>query len=247
MRLADKTVVITGAGHGLGAATVDLFMRQGANVVAVDKDEQALFATLSGFGEKAQAVPADVTNEREMQEVVERARHKYGRVDGLVHYAGITRDALFLRMNLSDFEEVLHVNLTGSFVAARAVSAVMARQESGSIVFTSSRVYLGNIGQANYAASKGGVVSLCRTLALELAPHNIRINALAPGFIDTRMTKAVPAKIREKALASIPLRRVGQPKEVAQAALFLISDDASYITGQTLFVDGGRTTGLAQA
>ena len=244
MRLADKTMIVTGAAHGLGAATVDLFIREGAVVIAIDKDHAALTARTQDYGKKVRAISADITSESDIQEAISSITRTNGRIDGLVHYAGITRDALFTRMSTSDFEEVLRVNLTGSFVISRAVANIMVQQGSGSIVLAASRVYLGNIGQANYAASKGGVVSLCRTLALELARDNVRVNALAPGFIDTRMTQAVPEKLRERAIAAIPLKRVGLPEEVARAALFLVSDDASYITGQVLFVDGGRTTGL---
>jgi 3-oxoacyl-[acyl-carrier protein] reductase len=168
-------------------------------------------------------------------------------VDALVHYAGITRDAVHWKMSLEDWELVLKVNLTGSFLVASAVGEVMRQQRSGSIVLTSSRSYLGNFGQANYAASKGGVVSLTRTLALELGRYNVRVNALVPGFIETRMTEAVPAELRERTISLTPLGRAGKPEEVAYAALFLASDEASFITGHLLFVDGGRTVGLATA
>ncbi|RTH32876.1 SDR family oxidoreductase, partial [Thermus scotoductus] len=170
-----------------------------------------------------------------------------GRLDGVVHYAGITRDNFHWKMPLEDWEAVIRVNLTGSFLVAKAASEAMREKNPGSIVLTASRVYLGNLGQANYSAAKAGVVGLTRTLALELGRWGIRVNALAPGFIETRMTAKVPEKVREKAIAATPLGRTGKPIEVAYAALFLVSDESSYITGQVLFVDGGRTIGAAPA
>ena len=163
----------------------------------------------------------------------------------LAHFAGITKDALADRMTLEQWNDVIRVNLTGSFIVAQQVARAM--EDGGSIVLTSSRSYLGNVGQANYAASKGGVVSLARTLALELGKRNIRVNAIAPGFVQTPMTDVVPEKIRDKAIAMTPLARVAKPEEIASVAAFLAGDDASYITGQTLMVDGGRTVGLGLA
>lgn len=260
--LAGKVVIVTGAAHGLGRATVRLLAEAGAVVVATDADAAVLAgesgAAPGGTGPggasvtprktgSATTVVADVTSEADMTALVDGAVQQFGRVDGLVHYAGITRDAMHWNMSLGDFEQVLRVNLTGSFVAARTVAGVMRQQGYGSIVLTASRVYLGNVGQANYAASKGAVVSLMRTLALELGRSGVRVNALAPGFIATRMTSTVPAKLRERALATTPLGRVGEPEEVARAARFLVSDEASFITGQVLFVDGGRSVGAAPA
>jgi len=242
LRLEGKVAIVTGAAGGIGQATARRFLAEGARVVAVDLREPAEPAR-----NELLAVAADVADPQAMAEVVARANERFGRIDVLAHFAGITRDALLSKMTLDDWDAVIRVNLTGSFVVAQATAAAMTGHGGGSIVLTSSRVHLGNIGQANYSASKGGVVSLTRTLALELARYNVRVNALAPGFIATPMTDKMPENARERGIAMIPLRRVGRPEEVAAAALFLASDEAAYITGHVLYIDGGRTTGYAPA
>ncbi|KGQ22481.2 SDR family oxidoreductase [Thermus filiformis] len=244
-RLDGKVVLITGAAHGIGRATLELFAKEGARLVACDLEEGPLREAASATG--ALPVVMDVADPSSVEEGFARALEAFGRLDGVVHYAGITRDNFHWKMPLEDWERVIRVNLTGSFLVARAASGAMRERNPGSIVLTSSRVYLGNLGQANYSASKAGVVGLTRTLALELGRWGIRVNALAPGFIETRMTAQVPEKVREKAIAATPLGRAGKPLEVAYAALFLVSDESSFITGQVLFVDGGRTIGAAPA
>lgn len=245
LRLADRVALITGAASGLGFATAKLFAAEGARLVAVDLEAGALREKLAEAGIEALAIGADVADVTVIDSAVAQACEAFGRVDALAHFAGITRDAMHHKMTVAEWDAVLRVNLTGTFITARAVAARMADQGSGSIVLVSSRSAYGNAGQANYSASKGGVISLTRTLALELGRFNVRVNAIAPGFIETPMTSVVPDRIRERAATLAPLGRVGQPDEVARVALFLASDDSSFVTGQTLNVDGGRTIGLA--
>lgn len=240
-QLAGKVAIVTGAASGIGLATARRFRAEGAQVVVADIDLKTASREAAAIG--AVAALVDVAEAPSVADLTATALQAFGRIDVLAHFAGITRDALTEKMTLEAWDAVLRVNLTGSFLMAQAVAHEMSAQGSGSIVLTSSRSYFGNIGQANYAASKGGVVSLMRTLALELGKHNVRVNALAPGFIETPMTAAVPEKLRVRAIEANPLKRGGKPDEVAAAALFLASDESAYITGQVLCVDGGRSTG----
>lgn len=244
-RLAGRVAVVTGAASGIGLATVKIFAAAGARIAAWDLDAAALEERLGAAGGETLALGVDVANERSVAEAVNQTLARFGRIDVLAHYAGITRDAMYHKLALEAWDAVIRVNLTGSFVVAKAVARVMTEQGGGSIVLTASRAAYGNVGQANYASSKGGVISLTRTLALELGRYNVRVNALAPGFVATPMTGTVPDKVRERAIAMTPLQRIAQPEEVARVALFLASDDASFVTGQTINVDGGRTVGLA--
>jgi len=259
-RLAGRVAIVTGAASGIGFATLKVFAAEGARIAAWDLDAEALDARLAEAGlnkpgigagglEKpgadAFAFAVDIADERSVEEALAQTLARFGRIDALAHYAGITRDALYYKLSLEAWDAVIRVNLTGSFVVAKAVAQVMSEQRSGSIVLTSSRSAYGNVGQANYSASKGGVISLTRTLALELGRFGVRINAIAPGFVETPMTGTVPAKLRDRAIAVTPLQRTAQPEEIARVALFLASDDSSFVTGQTINVDGGRTVGLA--
>ncbi|MFN2459475.1 MAG: SDR family oxidoreductase [Candidatus Velthaea sp.] len=231
-RLAGRVAVVTGAASGIGLATARLFRAAGAVVVAIDLQPPPPDAA-------DMTSAADVADPASVAAMVDAVRARFAKIDVLAHFAGITRDALADALSMDEWDAVIRVNLTGSFIATQLVARAMP--DGGAIVLTSSRSAYGNIGQANYAASKAGVIGLTRTLALELGRRRIRVNALAPGFIETPMTRVVPEKIRERAIAATPLRRTGTPDEVARAALFLASDDAAYITGQVLHVDGGRT------
>ena len=237
-KLEGRVAIVTGAASGIGRATAQRFAAEGAHVVALDLRTPE--APPRGL-----ALACDVADEASVANAVTQVKEQFGRIDVLAHFAGITKDALADRMTLEAWNDVIRVNLTGSFIVAQQVARAM--ENGGSIVLTSSRSYLGNVGQANYAASKGGVVSLTRTLALELGKRGIRVNAIAPGFIATPMTDVVPDKIREKATAGTPLQRIGKPEEIAAVATFFAGDDASFVTGQTLLVDGGRTVGLGLA
>lgn len=226
-----RVAIVTGAASGIGRATMETFAREGARIVAVDM--QPVPVREGDF-----AVQADITDPAAVAAFLTEAVARLGPIDVLAHFAGITRDAIADAMTLEAWDAVLRVNLTGSFVIAQA--AARAMRDGGSMVFASSVSAYGNIGQANYAASKAGVIGLTRTLALELGKRAIRVNAIAPGFIETPMTKTVPEKIRERAVAATPLRRTGLPAEIAAVALFFASDDSAYVTGQVLNVDGGR-------
>jgi len=230
-RLAGKVAIVTGAASGIGAATMELFKSEGARIVAVDMTPVIVRA-------EDLAVQADISDPAAVATLVRDALAHMGTLDILAHFAGITRDAIADRMTMEQWDAVIRVNLTGSFVMAQAAARVMS--DGGAIVFASSISAFGNIGQANYAASKAGVIGLTRTLALELGKRAIRVNAIAPGFIETPMTQTVPDHLRERVIAATPMCRMGLPQEIASVALFLASPDASYVTGQVLSVDGGR-------
>ena len=230
-RLAGKVAIVTGAASGIGAATMELFKSEGARIVAVDMTPVIVRA-------EDLAVQADISDPAAVATLVRDALAHMGTLDNLAHFAGITRDAIADRMTMEQWDAVIRVNLTGSFVMAQAAARVMS--DGGAIVFASSISAFGNIGQANYAASKAGVIGLTRTLALELGKRAIRVNAIAPGFIETPMTQTVPDHLRERVIAATPMCRMGLPQEIASVALFLASPDASYVTGQVLSVDGGR-------
>jgi NAD(P)-dependent dehydrogenase (short-subunit alcohol dehydrogenase family) len=250
MRLQDRVAVVTGAARGIGQAIALRLAGEGAHVVLNDLQEEMLADTerlIAGHGGVSLRVAADIADRADTGRLADRAVAQFGRLDIWVNNAGITRDALLLTMTSEQWDAVLRVNLTGTFNGCQAAAAHMATAGGGSIVNLSSRAYLGNIGQANYSASKAGVVGMTRTLALELARHGIRVNAIAPGFVDTEMARAVPEEVRERVVKAIPLRRMARPEEIANVALFLASDESSYITGQVLVVCGGRSVGGALA
>ncbi len=240
--LSGRVAIVTGASRGLGRAIALRLGARGALVVAAARGDHAegTAAEIRGAGGAAEAVALDVTDQAACETAVSGALVRHGRIDILVNNAGITRDQLMLRLKREDWDAVLATNLTSAFTLTQAVLKPMIRQRSGRIICISSVVgQSGNPGQANYAASKAGLVGFAKAVALEVASRNITVNVVAPGMIATDMTDALPEKTREALVAKIPLSRLGAPDDVAAAVCFLASDEASYITGQVLAVNGG--------
>ena len=244
MNFTDKTAVVTGGSRGLGRAVCLELAKGGANVVlcyagnasAAEETAQACQA----LGAQVLTVKCDVSDAAQVKELMDAALAKFGRIDILVNNAGITRDGLLMTMKEEDFDAVTATNLKGTFLCMKAVARLMMRQRYGRIVNLSSVVGLrGNAGQVNYAASKAGVIGMTKSLAKELASRGVTVNAVAPGFIDTDMTAAMPEAAKTATLASIPMGRLGAPEDVARVVAFLASGEAAYVTGQVLAVDGG--------
>ena len=242
MELQNKNVLITGSARGIGLAIAHKFASVGANVIlnGLSGISDDILAEFAGYSGKVVAVIGDVSKSADAQRIVEEAVAALGSVDVLVNNAGITRDKLMLKMTEEDFEQVLKVNLTGTFNMTQSVLKPMTKARQGAIINLSSVVGLaGNIGQANYAASKAGLIGFSKSVAREVAARNIRVNCIAPGFIASDMTDVLPEKIKEAALALIPMKRFGTPEEVADVALFLAGQE--YLTGQVITIDGGFT------
>lgn len=243
MFLKDKKALVTGGGRGIGRSIALALASEGADVAILDLDEagaRETAALVEKTGRAALAFAVDVSSFSEVEERVNKILDLWGGVDIVVNNAGITRDALLIRMRERDWDQVLAVNLKGAFNLSRAAARSMMKQRSGCVINIASIIGLmGNAGQVNYAASKGGLIALTKSLAKETAARGIRVNAIAPGFIATEMTEKIPENIREEMIKAIPLGRMGLPEDVAGAVLFLASPAASYITGQVLVVDGG--------
>jgi len=243
MRLKDKVALVTGGARGIGQAIAMLFAKEGADIVVADVNLEVAQKTamdIEALGRKALALEMDVTSYEKVEEGINKILDKFGKVDILINNAGITKDNLIVRMSQAEWDAVINVNLKGTFNCIKAVSRPMVKQRSGRIISIASIIGLmGNFGQANYAASKAGIIALTKTVAKELASRNINANAVAPGFIQTEMTARLPEDVKKKMLEAIPLAKLGTPQDVAQVCLFLASEESAYITGQTITVDGG--------
>ena len=247
MYLKGKVGIVTGAGQGIGRGIAGLFSALGAFTYLLDLDERRVNEavteiSMNGFG--AKSLIGSVTDPQFLHDAVETILRDNGKIDILVNNAGIIRDNFIDNISEKDWDDVISINLKGSFLVSKAVIPTMKKQKFGKIVNIISRAWLGNIGQSNYSASKGGLVSLTRTLALELARYDINVNGVAPGLIDTPMTQKLSDKVRERLINMQPTRKMGTIRDIAEAVSFLASDRANFITGQVLHVDGGKSCGL---
>ncbi len=243
-RLENKVAIVTGASRGIGREIALLFAQEGAKLTITARNVDSLKALSEEIVAQGLEAPylfaLDVKDSQKVEEMVDKTLDNYGRIDILVNNAGVTRDGLMLRMSDADWDEVLDTNLKGTFVCMRAVMKTMMRQRSGRVINIASVIGLiGNAGQANYAASKAGIIALTKSAAKELGSRNILINAIAPGFIETDMTDALSEDVKAQILKSIPAGVLGKPLDVAKAALFLAAEDSRFITGQVITVDGG--------
>ena len=246
MNVKDRVAVITGSGQGIGAGIAAVLGAAGARVVvndvAADRVDSSR-AELEAAGIEAVGVTSDVSIAAGAEALMAGARDAFGRIDILVNNAGIARDGWLVKMSDDDWDDVIRVNLTSQFLCARAAAPHMMEQKSGRIINISSRAWLGGPGQANYAASKGGVISLTRTLALEMARYGITANCIAPALVDTPLFRGLAEDVQERLVKTIPAGRVGTPGDIGNAVLFFAADESSYVTGQTLYVCGGRSLG----
>ena len=253
-KLDGRVAVVTGAGRGIGAAEAIKMAQEGASVAVLDLSAEAgqdTVAAIKKAGGEAVAIACDVSSAKQVGAAFEEVAHRFGRIDILVNNAGLLRDNLLFKMSEDDWDKVLDVHLKGSFLCSQAVQQYMVEQEYGRIIMTSSIVALGNKGQVNYSAAKAGLQAMARTLALELGRFNVTVNAVAPGWIETEMTKEAAERVgitmedmKERFAKNIPLRRFGKPEDVANVVAFLASDDASYISGETIYVAGGPSSSV---
>lgn len=242
-RLEDKVAIITGAARGIGFSIAEMLSEHGATSIIIDLNREAVDAAvqqIDDMGNRSIGFTADVTNSDEIASIFKEIHKEFGKIDILINNAGITKDGLLMKMKESDWDAVMNVNLKGTFICTQKVCRYMLKSRSGVIINIASVVgIMGNAGQANYAASKGGIIALTKSSAREFASRNIRVNAIAPGFIQTEMTDKLPQEVIDNYSSAIPLSRMGTVKDVANLCIFLASQEAGYITGQTIQVDGG--------
>ncbi len=253
-RLDGRVAVVTGAGRGIGAAEAIKMAQEGAKVAVLDLSAEAGQDTVHAIkdvGSEAIAIACDVSSSKQVGAAFEEIANHFGRIDILVNNAGLLRDNLLFKMSEDDWDKVLDVHLKGSFLCTQAAQKYMIEQEYGKIVMTSSIVALGNKGQVNYSAAKAGLQAMARTLSLELGRFNITVNAIAPGWIETEMTKEAAERVgmtmddmKERFAKNIPLRRFGRPEDIANVVAFIVSDEASYISGETIYVSGGPASSV---
>lgn len=253
-RLSGRTAVVTGAARGIGAGEAIRLAQDGANVAVLDLSAEACQETVEAVertGSEAIAIACDVSSSQQVAAAFEEVANRFGRIDILVNNAGVLRDNLSFKMSEEDWDTVLDVHLKGSFLCSKAVQKYMVEQEYGKIIMTSSIVALGNKGQVNYSSAKAGLQAMARTMALELGRFNINVNAVAPGWIETEMTKEAAERVgmtmedmKKQFAANIPLKRFGKVEDIANVVAFLVSDEASYISGETIYVSGGPSSSV---
>jgi len=246
MILKDKVSIITGGARGIGKAIALRLAKEGSHIAICDVNAEVLAAAhkeIQALGVEVLSEAVDVTKTDDVKNFIQKTLDKFGKINILINNAGITRDGLLVRMNEADWDAVLNVNLKGTFNCTKAAAKVMMKQRSGKIVNIASIIgMIGNAGQANYAASKGGVIAFTKSAAKELAPRNINVNAIAPGFIETEMTAKLPEDVKQGIMKLVPMAKWGSAGDVADVAMFLVSDASAYITGQVVRVDGGMVT-----
>jgi 3-oxoacyl-[acyl-carrier protein] reductase len=239
-----KIAIVTGAAKGIGKAISLRLVEEGCFVCAVDIDDEFGIKLINEFGEEnSKYYKCDIQSEDQVKELFQCIIKEFNKINILVNNAGIIYDNLINKMSLMEFENVINVNLKGTWLMCREAAIIMKTLESGRIVNISSRALLGNPGQSNYSASKAGIIGLTRSLALELGRYNILVNAVAPGLIDTPLTQALPAEVREKLIQAQPTKTMGKPEDVANVVAFLVNERTQFITGQTIYVDGGKSIG----
>ncbi len=238
-----RLAIITGAAKGIGRAIAEQMIKNNYQTILVDVDKENGVELAEKLGDSAKFISCDISNENDVKALFENVKKEYGKIDVLVNNAGIIRDNMIWKMPVEDFDKVVDINLKGTWLMCKVAATIMREQQNGRIVNIASRAWLGNRGQSNYSASKAGVVGLTRVLALELGKYGVLVNAIAPGLIDTPLTQKLPENVQEKLIQAQPTRSMGQPEDIANAVAFLSDEKTQFITGQTIYVDGGKSIG----